>query len=107
MNNKFIINTQLLTSCFLDNFLVADISEMLELLAGLGISVIPVCFTNDRNIEDSNASSSSSFLGENIVVEYSRTNKSYVSLMSQTSELKTPNLKFGSLLSPPQTRAFG
>ena len=44
---------QLLTSSSADIFLVEDISEMLELLDGLGISVRPVCFTcSGRNSKD-------------------------------------------------------
>ena len=47
------MNTQLPTSCFVDIFLVENVSELLEFLVKLGISVIPVCLTNDRNSKDS------------------------------------------------------
>ena len=43
---------QLPTTPFAEIFLVEDMSGLLELLDGLGISVIPVCFTKDRNNKD-------------------------------------------------------
>ena len=46
------MNTLLLTTS-VDIFLVEDMFEMFELLDGMGLSVIPVCSTSDRNSKDS------------------------------------------------------
>ena len=46
------MNTQLLTTSSVDIFLVEDMFEIFELLDGMGTSVIPVCFTSDRNSKD-------------------------------------------------------
>ena len=62
------------TTFSVEIFFVENMFEMLALLAKLGISVIPVCFTSDRKRKDCSTIHSRIFFRENIVVEFSRTN---------------------------------
>ena len=66
------MNTQPPASSSMDTFLVENVSELLEFLVKLGISVKPVCFISDRNSKESSTTNSWIFFRENIVVEYSR-----------------------------------